>query len=143
MHILTSIPLYPKLWSILLLHPYSPHIHTRYEITHIHPNMTFQIQPIAYTTYIHTLHTYTIVKTRKKYIKNISQKGKILPFSCKIIQNLKVQNFKTIANFYCTTSKWLQLYYLFLNTYSNNHNFHQRLWTFWLIFKVRVVVCCM
>ena len=65
MHIQTSIPLYPKLWSIPLLHPYSPHIHTKYEITHIHTNMTFQIKPIAYTTYIHTLHTFTIVKTRK------------------------------------------------------------------------------
>ena len=49
-----------------LHHPYPPHRHTKYEITHIHPNMTFQIIPIPYTTYIHTYHTYTMVKTRKK-----------------------------------------------------------------------------
>ena len=49
-----------------LHHPYPPHIHTKYEITHIHPNMTFQIIPITYTTYIHTYHTYTIVQTTKK-----------------------------------------------------------------------------
>lgn len=80
--------------NITLHHPYSPHIHTKYEITHIHPNMTFQIIPIAYTTYIHTYHTYTIVKTRKKdkNKKNISQKGKILPFHPKIFQNVKGRN---------------------------------------------------
>ena len=59
--------------------------------------MTFQIIPIAYTTYIHTYHTYTIVKTRnkdknKKNQKNISQKGKILPFHPKIFQNVKGRN---------------------------------------------------
>ena len=52
--------------NITLHHLYPPHIHTKYEITHIHSNMTFQIIPIAYTTYIHTYHTYTIVKNRKK-----------------------------------------------------------------------------
>ena len=56
--------------------------------------MTFQIIPIAYTTYIHTYHTYTIVKTRKKdkNKNNIFQKGKILPFHAKIFQNLKGRN---------------------------------------------------
>ena len=82
--------------NITLHHPYPPHIHTKYEyeITHIHPNMTFQIIPIAYTTYIHTYHTYTIIKTTKihKNEKNISQKGKNLPFHAKIFQNLKGRN---------------------------------------------------
>ena len=52
--------------NITLHHPYPPHILTKYEITHIHTNMTFQIIPIAYTTYTHTYHTYTIDKTRNE-----------------------------------------------------------------------------
>jgi len=56
--------------------------------------MTFLIIPKTYTTYIHTNHTNTIVKTRKKdkNKKNISQKGKILPFHPKIFQNVKGRN---------------------------------------------------
>ena len=89
-----SIYIHNVMANITLHHPYPPHIHTNYEITHIHPNMTFQIIPIAYTTYIHTYHTYTIVKTTKKNKnkKNIFQKGKILPFHAKIFQNLKGRN---------------------------------------------------
>ena len=60
-----SIYIYNVMANITLHHLYPPHIHTKYEITHIHSNMTFQIIPIAYTTYIHTYHTYTIVKTTK------------------------------------------------------------------------------
>ena len=80
--------------NITLHHPYSPHIHTKYEITHIHPNMTFQIIPIAYTTYIHTYHTYTIVKTRNKdknKIKIFLKKAKFCLFIPKYFKTSKAE----------------------------------------------------
>ena len=79
--------------NITLHHPYPPHIHTKYEITHIYPNMKFQIIPIAYTTYIHTYHTYTILKTTKKNkIKIIFlKKAKICLFMQKYFKTSKAE----------------------------------------------------
>ena len=79
--------------NITLHHTYSHHIHTKYEIIHIHPNMTFLIIPIAYTiyTYISYIHKSKLDK-KTKIKKNISQKGKILPFHPKIFQNVKGRN---------------------------------------------------
>ena len=80
--------------NITLHHPYSPHIHTKYEITHLHPNMTFLIIPIAYTTYIHTYHTYTIVKTRNKdknKIKIFLKKAKFCLFIPKYFKTSKAE----------------------------------------------------
>ena len=75
---------YTMLWPILPYTTPTHPIYTKYEITHIHPNMTFQIIPIVYTTYIHTYHTYTIV--------NNWNKEKNLPFHPKIFQNVKGRN---------------------------------------------------
>ena len=65
-HKLDFCLIYNVIANITLHHTYTPHIHLKYDITHIHPNMTFQIIPIAYTTYIHTSYIHTQLSKLEK-----------------------------------------------------------------------------
>ena len=73
--------------------------------------MTFHILPTACTTYIHTFHTYTIVKTRKKDKNKIKilSKRQNFAFSSQNISKRRRQKYYyfRIANFDLNTSKLL------------------------------------
>ena len=128
MHKLVFCYIYNVMANTTLHHPYPPHIHTKYEITHIHTiAYTFEIIPIAYTTYIHTYHTYTIVKTRKNTkIKIIFfKKAKFCLFMPKYFKTSKAEIiFLENCKFLLQHFKMIVIVLLLSYTYSNYHNSH-------------------